>query len=109
MFIHNFISKAICTEYTDFCLQLCFSEKGETTLIHQTFQILKMKAHFKKEPHFGNEMVSYEPYYASNASSQSCMWTIKKVAFDFSTIAKSTFLQPGAFITWPFTLFFPLQ
>ena len=33
----------------------------------------------------------------------------KKVAFDFSTIAKSAFLQPGAFITWPFTLFFPLQ
>ena len=44
----------------------------------------------------------------SNASSQSRMWTIKKVAFDFSTIAKSTFLQPGAFITWPFTLFFPI-
>ena len=32
LFIHNFISKAICTEYTDFCLQLCFSEKEKTTL-----------------------------------------------------------------------------
>ena len=27
-----FISKAICSECTDFCLQLCFSEKGKATL-----------------------------------------------------------------------------
>ena len=32
LFVHNLISKAICCECTDFCLQLCFSEKGKTTL-----------------------------------------------------------------------------
>ena len=29
---YNLISKAICSECTDFCLQLYFSEKGKTTL-----------------------------------------------------------------------------
>ena len=39
LFVHNHISKAIAQpfkailcECTDFCLQLCFSEKGKTTL-----------------------------------------------------------------------------
>jgi hypothetical protein len=29
------------------------SEKGKKN--HETFHILKMKTHFEKEPHFGNE------------------------------------------------------
>ena len=41
--------KAICSECTNFCLK----RKNNT---HKTFHILKMKAHFEKEPHFGNEM-----------------------------------------------------
>ena len=32
LFVHSLISKAICSEITDFCLQLCFLEKGKTTL-----------------------------------------------------------------------------
>ena len=51
-FFHNFISKAICSECTDFVYN--FSEKGKTTLI-KPFHILKMKAHFEKEPHFESE------------------------------------------------------
>ena len=48
MFVHNLISKAICSECTDFCLQLCFLEKEkENTLKY--FPILNMKAHFEKD------------------------------------------------------------
>ena len=54
LFVHNLISKAICSECTDFCLQLCFSE---------TFHILKMKAHFEKEPHFENESSFWNPFW----------------------------------------------
>ena len=32
LFFHNLISKAIFSECTDFCLQLCYSEKGKATL-----------------------------------------------------------------------------
>ena len=61
LFVHNLISKAICRECTDFCLQLCFSEKGKTTVtnfenestILKTNHILKMKAH--SETRFENE------------------------------------------------------
>ena len=56
LFVHNLISKAICiSECMDFCLQLCFSEKRKNNT-HKTFHILKMKAHFQKQPHFENEM-----------------------------------------------------
>ena len=58
MFVHYLIIKAICSECTDFCLQLCFSEKGKITL---TF--LKMKAHFEKEPHFENESSFRNPFW----------------------------------------------
>ena len=51
-FFHNFISKAICSECTDFVYN--FSEKGKATLT-KLFHILKMKAHFEKEPHFESE------------------------------------------------------
>ena len=40
-FLHNLISKAICSDCTDFCLQLCFSEKG--------------KKHSRNLSHFENE------------------------------------------------------
>ena len=30
---------------------------------HQTFHILKMKAHFEKEPHFGNESSYWNPFW----------------------------------------------
>ena len=58
-FVHNLIVKAICSECTDFCLQLRFSVKGKTTLtkpftfwkwklILKKNHILKMKACFWK-------------------------------------------------------------
>ena len=50
-FLHNLISKAFCIDFTNFCLQLHFLEKGKKN-IHKTFHILKMKTHFEKEPHF---------------------------------------------------------
>ena len=31
-FVHNLIVKAICSECTDFCLQLYYLEKGKATL-----------------------------------------------------------------------------
>ena len=64
LFVHNLVSKeAICSECTDFCLQLCFSEKGKTTLtkpftfwkwtrISKKNHTLKMKAH--SVTHFEN-------------------------------------------------------
>ena len=70
--VNNLISGAICSECTDFCLQLCFGEEGkphsqnlshfenESTFIkhfenESTFKknFLKRKAHLKK--HFENE------------------------------------------------------
>ena len=56
----NLISKAICSDCIDFCLQLCFSEKGKNT--HETFHILKMKTHFEKEPHFENGSSFQNPF-----------------------------------------------
>ena len=55
LFVHNLISKVVCSEFTDFCLQLCFLEQG-------TFHILKMKAYFEKEPHFENESSFRNPF-----------------------------------------------
>ena len=56
---YNLISKAICSECTDFCLQLCFLEKGKKNsrnLSHfENERILKMNAPFKKESHSENE------------------------------------------------------
>ena len=58
LFVHKLISKAICSECEDFCLQLCFFGKRKN-ITHQTFHILKknhilkMKAH--SETHFENE------------------------------------------------------
>ena len=58
-FLHNLISKAICSDCTDFCLQIfvdnCVFRKKEKKT-HETFHILKMKTHFKKEPHFENDI-----------------------------------------------------
>ena len=59
---HNLISKAICSECTDFCLQLCFLEKGKTTLTKPLTYIFEMKAHFEKEPHFENESSLQNPF-----------------------------------------------
>ena len=38
---------------TSYSLQCAHGERREEA--HKTFQILKMKAHFEKEPHFENE------------------------------------------------------
>ena len=55
---YNLISEAICSNCTDFCLQIfvynCVFWKRKNNT-HETFHILKMKAHFKEESHFGNE------------------------------------------------------
>ena len=32
LFVHNLITKAICSECTDFCLQLHFSKKGKNKI-----------------------------------------------------------------------------
>ena len=48
LFVHNLISKAICSECTYFCLRLGFLEK-EINNNHKTFHVLKMKAHFENE------------------------------------------------------------
>ena len=69
--VHNLISKAICSECTDLCLQLCFSEKEKTTItkpftfwkwkhILEKKPILKMKAHL--ETHFENENMFLEKW-----------------------------------------------
>ena len=50
---YNLISKAICSDCTDFCLQFCFLEKEKKN--RKTFYTLKMKKPFEKEPHFENE------------------------------------------------------
>ena len=51
LFVYDLINKAICSECTDFCLQLCFSEKrGKNP--HETFHILKMRTLFEREPYF---------------------------------------------------------
>ena len=58
LFSYNLISKAICSDCTDFCLQIfvynCVFRKKEKKT-HETFHILKMKTPFEKEPHFENE------------------------------------------------------
>ena len=68
MFVYNLISKAICSNCTDFCLQLCFFEK-EKNNTHKTFHILKMKARFENhilemkahsETHFEKENMFWE-------------------------------------------------
>ena len=66
LFDHNLISKAICSDCTDFylqiyCLQLlCFRKKEKKT--YETFHILKMKTFFEKEPHFENESSVQNPF-----------------------------------------------
>ena len=50
-------SKGHLPFFVNFCLQLCFLEKRKNNT-HKTFHILKMKAHFEKEPHSGNEILS---------------------------------------------------
>ena len=46
LFVHNLISKAICSECEDFCLQLCFLEKGK--------EFLQNLLHFENENTFRN-------------------------------------------------------
>ena len=73
LFVHNLISKAFCSECTCFCLQLCFSEKGKTTLtkpftfwkwkhILKENQILRMKAHFENENMFLEKWKVINPF-----------------------------------------------
>ena len=59
-------SSVICSDCTDFCLQIfvynCVFWKRKNNT-HETFHILKMKAHFEKEPHFGNERSFWNPFW----------------------------------------------
>ena len=52
--VHNFISKAICR----FLFKIVFFGKRKNNT-HKNFHILKMKAHFEKEPHFENQNFFY--------------------------------------------------
>ena len=65
IFLHNLISKAICSDCTGFCLQIfvynCVFRKKEK-YTHKTFHILKMKTHFEKEPHFENGSSFRNPF-----------------------------------------------
>ena len=65
LYVHNLI-RFICSECTDFCLQLCFLEKGKTTLtkpftfwkwkhISKKNHILEMKGH--SETHFETRLM----------------------------------------------------
>ena len=61
LFVHNLISKVVCSEFTDFCLQLCFLEQGTFHIlkhISKKNHILKMKAH--SENHFETENMFLE-------------------------------------------------
>ena len=49
LYISLFVYNLISSECTDFFFTIVFFEKRENNT-HQTFHILKMKAHFKKEP-----------------------------------------------------------
>ena len=55
---YNLISKTICSDCADFCIQIyvynCVFGKSKNNT-HKTFHFLKMKEDFKKEPDFGNE------------------------------------------------------
>ena len=66
LLFYNLISKAICSDCTDFCLQIfvhnCVFWKKEKTA-HKTFHILKMKTHFEEEPHFGNKSSFQNPFW----------------------------------------------
>ena len=44
---------------TNYSLQCAHGERREEA--HKTFHILKMKAHFEKEPHFENESLLGNP------------------------------------------------
>ena len=57
LFVHNLISKAICSECGVFCEQLCFRKKEKR---HS-----QNLSHFEKEPHFENESSFWNPLRAA--------------------------------------------
>ena len=61
MFVYNLISKAIWSGCADFCLQLCFLEKGKTTYT-KPFKFLKWK-HILKENHILEMKVNSETHF----------------------------------------------
>ena len=131
-FFYNLISKAICSDCTDFCLQIfvynCVFRKKENT-IYETFHILKMKTHFKKDYYYslvlsliamenGFQLNLYPPNFPGGQSkwwtigyyiwaeatwklppATECSFTMKKLDGIF-LIWKFRFLGPGMSLLW---------
>ena len=68
LFFYNLISKAICSDCTDFCLQIVFFGKRKKKT-YKTFHILKinnilkMKTPFEKKHHILRMEVHSEMYF----------------------------------------------
>jgi len=64
LFIHNLISKAVCSGRTYFCLQLCFFGKKEK---EHSKNLSQMKAHFKNESSSRNPIWKWKhPFESEN-------------------------------------------